>query len=112
MKKQISFPKIDQFRNVIRTISQQAAFTGMTDTGEPIYDGSLPKPIINFTGTVKLHGTNAGVSYNTNSGLWAQARTHIVTPLYDNAGFAAFVETHADAFKFISETIAFIENVN
>jgi len=56
------------------------------------------KPVLTFKGTVKLHGTNAGVSYNYTDGIWAQSRDNIITPLKDNAGFAFFVETHQNVF--------------
>lgn len=98
MKKHISFPSIEQFRNVIANINRQFNFVGMDDNDEPIYDMSLPKPVLNFTGTVKLHGTNAGVCYNNLDGLWAQSRENIITPEQDNAGFAFFVETNKEIF--------------
>jgi hypothetical protein len=58
----------------------------------------MPKPVLTFKGTVKLHGTNAGVSYNEVDGLWAQSRENIITPEKDNAGFAFFVESNKETF--------------
>lgn len=99
MKKHISYPKIEQFRNVIATLNRQFNFVGLDEaTGEPIYDLSIPKPVLTFKGTVKLHGTNAGVSYNAEDGLWVQSRENIITPLQDNAGFAFFVESNREEF--------------
>lgn len=94
MKKHISYPSIEQFRNVISTINRNVSFAGMDDKGEPIYNHLAKKPVLTFKGTIKLHGTNAGVSFNYIDGMWAQSRENIITPLKDNAGFAFFVETH------------------
>lgn len=46
-----------------------------------------------FHGTVKLHGTNAGIGYDpATREIWAQSRSNIITVEKDNAGFAAYVE--------------------
>ena len=98
MKKMIKFPSIDQFRTVVSNINRQYNFVGLDENGEAIYDPSLQKPALKFKGTVKLHGTNAGVSYNEIEGLWAQSRENIITPEHDNAGFAFFAHTHETEF--------------
>jgi hypothetical protein len=47
---------------------------------------------------VKLHGTNAGVVRDLATGeTWAQSREHIITIERDNAGFAFYVASQADA---------------
>jgi hypothetical protein len=96
--KHISYPEIGQFRNIVSSILRMVNFTGLDEKGEAIYDPSIPKPTLKFNGTVKLHGTNAGVSYNAHDGLWVQSRENIITPQQDNAGFAFFVESHKDVF--------------
>lgn len=98
MKKHISYPSIEQFRNVVTAINRMASFDGLDGEGNPIYNPGLPKPKIVFTGTVKLHGTNAGVAYNYNEGLWAQSRENIITSSKDNAGFAFFMESRTNVF--------------
>jgi len=98
MKKHISYPSIEQFRNICSSIIRHVSFAGYDEENNPIYNHLATKPTLTFKGTVKLHGTNAGVSYNYNDGLWAQSRENIITPLKDNAGFAFFVETHTNAF--------------
>jgi len=94
----IKFPSIEQFRTVVSNVNRHFNFVGLDENGEAIYDPTLPKPTITFKGTVKLHGTNAGVSYNQNNGLWAQSRENIITIEKDNAGFAFFVESKKDVF--------------
>jgi hypothetical protein len=98
MKKHISFPSIEQFRNIVSNVNRSFNFVGLDEQGEAIYDHNKLKPILTFKGTVKLHGTNAGVCYNSADGLWAQSRENIITPEQDNAGFAFFVESNKEQF--------------
>ena len=112
MKKMIKFQSIEQFRNIVTTIDSRYNFTGLDENGNAVYDPSLPKPTITFNGTVKLHGTNAGVSYNAKEGMWAQSRENIITPEHDNAGFAFFAHTHETEFIFLHCYIAATEDID
>jgi len=56
MKKHISFPSIEQFKNVIANVNRKHNFVGLDENGDAIYDPSKPKPKLKFKGTVKLHG--------------------------------------------------------
>lgn len=94
MKKHISYPKIAQFRNVVSNINREITFIGLDEDGNAIYDPSIKKPILTFKGTVKLHGTNASVCFNSTDGFWIQSRENIITVEKDNAGFAFFAESH------------------
>lgn len=96
MKKHIEYPSIEQFRNVCKDMAQ-AEYVGLDENGNPIYDRNKPKPVVTFKGTVKLHGTNAGVQW-TKDGMFAQSRTQMITPQSDNAGFATFVAEKDSAF--------------
>jgi hypothetical protein len=76
----IRFPSIEQLRNVVKTVRDRANYH------------KIPLPVLRFNGSVKLHGTNAGVVKDVLTGeIWAQSREQIITPEKDNAGFAAFV---------------------
>ena len=108
----IKFPSIEQFRNVVATINRNFNYLGLDVNGEAIYDQSLPKPTITFKGTVKLHGTNAGVSYNNEAGVWAQSRENIITSQKDNAGFAFFVESKDTEFRELFDIIATHNNID
>lgn len=90
MKKHIKYPKTPQFSQIVKAIKTSTQFVGLDENGDAIYDGTLPLPVLSFTGTVKLHGTNAGFSYNHTKGSWYQSRENIITIDKDNAGFAAF----------------------
>lgn len=106
MKRLIKMPSIEQFRNIVSTILRSFNFVGMGEDGEPIYDHTMVKPVITFTGTVKLHGTNASVCLNKERGFWVQSKGNIITPQNDNAGFAFFAETKKESFVDIMEDIA------
>lgn len=112
MKKQINFPSIDQFRNVVANVNRNFNFVGLDENGEAIYDHTKIKPTLTFKGTVKLHGTNAGISFNATDGLWAQSRENIITPEKDNAGFAFFVHSQIAEFMDLMQSIQNKENIN
>ena len=112
MKKHISFPSIEQFRTVVSNINRHYNFTGLDANGEATYDVTLPKPKLTFKGTVKLHGTNAGVCYNAVDGLWAQSRENIITPESDNAGFAFFVESNRGVFNNLMAEVMIKNNLD
>lgn len=81
----IKFPSIEQFRNVIKTVRTQHDYAGKVE-GEPVYKHSTPYPKLQFTGTVKLHGTNAGiVKYKDR--IEFQSRENVLQLTKDNAGF-------------------------
>jgi len=112
MKKMIKFPSIEQFRTVVTNINRHYNYVGLDENGDAIYDHTLPKPTLTFKGTVKLHGTNAAVCYNTDGGFWAQSRENIITVEKDNAGFAFFAESNKDAFNKLFQKIQKETNVS
>ena len=99
MKKFIKYPSIDQYRNIVKHISHSASFVGMDENDEPIYDGLLPKPVLKLEGTVKIHGTNAGICFNAEDGMWTQSRKNIITPEADNAGYSCFVHARKELIE-------------
>lgn len=76
----IPFPKIGQYRNVVKSVLHRCEVEGI----EP--------PTLNFLGTVKMHGTNASVVRYPDGRLECQSRSRVITPEKDNYGFAAFIE--------------------
>jgi len=73
------FNSIEQFKNVIKNVRKHYSFIN-----EPI-------PVLNFTGTCKLHGCNASIRRN-NGVFSAQSRERVLTLDDDNYGFAKFVD--------------------
>lgn len=82
------FPSINQYRNAIKLVRERAEYE------------HLPLPILGFVGTVKLHGTNAGVQWDENGTMLVQSRSNIIenAPKKDNYGFAAYVEANQETF--------------
>lgn len=95
MSRLIKFPKIGQWRETVQQIVRQYTYTGnevINDLEVPTYDSSLNLPTITFTPTVKLHGSNGGVSFNTQDGLWVQSRERVLPIHNDNYGFCNYIE--------------------
>lgn len=81
-----SFPSIDQFRQIVREARSHHDFSGKDENGDAKYLHSTPYPTITFTGTVKLHGTNAGiVKYKDR--IEFQSRERVLSLTQDSAGF-------------------------
>jgi len=110
-KKHISYPKIGQFRDVIRAIRLKSRYVGNDENGEPMYDNSLPIPTVKFQGTVKLHGTNASVSCN-NDHFWIQSRKNIISTQNDNAAFAFFINSRLMVINGLINKIVDCENID
>lgn len=89
MAEHIAFPSIEQFRHVIREVQHRARWAGTDENGDSIFDRTKPLPTLNFSGTVKLHGTNASVVLDRDE-IYFQSRNNIITPESDNAGFATW----------------------
>lgn len=100
------YHKIGQFKDVVRTIQSRADYKGRDENGEAIYEVS-PKPTLTFEGTVKLHGSNAGISYTPADGVQALKRSSLIGKegLTAHFGFNSFVQvTNKDYFlKFMSD---------
>jgi len=107
--KQISYPKIPQFRNVVSAISRISSYRGMDVNDEPIYDLTAPKPVVKFKGTVKIHGTNAGVCYNAQTGIYTQSRNNpfdMDEAPDSHMGFTFFVKKNKEIFqKFFNKIV-------
>lgn len=88
MKTFHEFESIEQFRSLIKEVQYLATWTGIDAEGNDIYDGTVSKPTLTFTGTVKIHGTNSAIAFNPAEGYWYQSHGRIITPTDDNYGFA------------------------
>lgn len=78
-----AYHKIRQFKD----IQFKANFKGLDSDDQPIYKESK-KPTLTFKGTVKLHGTNAGICYTPEEGIIAQKRSSLLKP--ENLGNTHF----------------------
>lgn len=113
-----SFPKIHQFRQTIKNIVSIARYDGKDRDGEPVFNPALPVPKLKFEGTIKLHGTNAGlikIGQEKGKSIYhCQSRQNNLNyPHSDNAGFGMFI--HQCGQELIDElfyTISPIDNIN
>lgn len=89
-----AFPSIGQYANVIANVNRRATYVGRDAQDEPIYNAFAPKPTLDFIGTTKLHGTNAGIILDFyNDTIYFESRESVLIPGKDNAGFAAYMST-------------------
>jgi len=109
MKRHIAYPKIQAYRNVIQQVNMHASYRGKdAQTNEPVYAETYSKPTIMFEGTVKLHGTNTGVCYNTEEGIWAQSRKQILSDDVKGQGhygFLPFLNERRDYFQALLDSL-------
>lgn len=104
-KRMITFPEIGQFRQIIKVINDNTRYSGKDENGDAIFDASKRLPTLTFTGTVKLHGTNAGVTLTKNGDFYPQSRENVISIEKDNAGFAFFVESNKEVFNEFFKTL-------
>lgn len=81
------FPSIEQFRSVVRTVKTQHDYQGKDENGDPIYQHLSNYPTLKFQGTVKLHGTNAGIVRYKDGRTEYQSRERVLSLEQDNANF-------------------------
>jgi hypothetical protein len=81
------YPSIEQFRNVIRAVKAIHDFKGKDEEGKAIYSHTDNYPTLKFEGTVKLHGTNAGIVKYSDGRIEFQSRERVLSLNDDNAGF-------------------------
>lgn len=91
-----SYSSIDNLRLLLKDI-------------EYIYKDT--KPILEFYGTVKLHGTNAGIGFDGRN-LWSQSRSNIITTQKDNSGFASFVEQNKEQILKLMKQIEYSYSID
>jgi|TARA_R110000851_G_scaffold87200_1_gene190035 hypothetical protein len=77
----IKYPSIVQYRNIVKDVTRHGS-----------------TPTIRFTGTVKVHGTNASVVIHPDGTMTPQSRNNTLDIHNDNAGFANWLEDHKQWF--------------
>ena len=90
-----NYSSTDQFRHVIKQIQMSAKYH------------KIEPPVITFTGTVKLHGTNCGVIYRDGE-IFAQSRNNLIED--GHFGFAQWVADHNQVWKKWFESIISVDN--
>lgn len=95
------FKKIRQFKDCIQGAKLRAQYRGQDENDRPIYDKGAELPSLTFKGTVKVHGTNAGIAFdNTTKELTPQKRTASMDLIQGgHFGFVEFVRRNEEKFK-------------
>ena len=94
----VKFPKIQQLRHVVELVRYNHLYKGKDELGNSIYREPSADdvfPTLTFHGTVKLHGSNAGIRKESD-GFYPQSRNRDLTPTSDNMGFAKYVANLPD----------------
>lgn len=86
------FSSIGRFRNAFQSVHRWAN------------EFRKPLPEYNYIGTVKLHGTNAGVRRSASGKIQPQSRNRILGLDSDNYDFASFVHGREEAFRNLFDT--------
>lgn len=94
-KKFIKFPSIEKFSDVNTRVKRMQRFNEVGN-----------KPVVHYKGKVKLHGTNASLFLYKDGEVKVGKRSGFITPLGDNAGFAAYIETVKDVLPKVDNDIA------
>lgn len=93
----IKFPSIDQYRQAIKNVQSWASYH------------NIKTPTLVVEGTVKVHGTNAGLVRPVGGGeIIAQSREREVSIESDNAGFASWVEANKDSLQDLFDRIELV----
>lgn len=112
MKRMIKYPSIEQYRGVVKQITERACYVDKGEDGKAVFDFLKPKPKLTFVASEKIHGTNAGVSYSIPDGIWAQSRENIITVEKDNAGFAFFISQNESVLIDMIKLLAREHNID
>jgi len=104
----IKFPSIEQSRQVLPKIIRDAQFTHIdAETKTPCYNTSAPLPMLEFRGSVKLHGSNAAMVQTISSGnIHFQSRERILSVENDLVGFCAHMSEQEKAVISIFESLS------
>lgn len=85
----LKFPSIESYRHAVANVRRACEYHGVA------------LPTIRYKGRVKLHGTNAGIHFNTVTGeVTAQSRERVLVPGgLDNHGFCAWVKENENSLR-------------
>jgi len=93
------YPSINQYRQVVKEVNRCSTL-GPSET------------TLNFKGTVKAHGTNAGFQYDPSTGEYlTQSRNRVISLGDDNAGFAKFCDEYLDDLISICKSVKDDSNI-
>lgn len=96
------FPSIEQYRHVVKEITDQCQLVGKDADGNAIFARTRPLPIISFVQTVKIHGTNGGVILFKDGTIRTQSRNRLLSPESDNNGFNKWIAERGEYWQSVA----------
>jgi hypothetical protein len=95
------YPSTENFHNFVKTYKGKKTFIGLDEGNNPIFEIPELQPV-ELVGTIKLHGTNAGVTLNDRE-IYVQKRTDSlpldITKGDTHFGFMNFAHSNQQWFK-------------
>ncbi|URC15179.1 RNA ligase [Paraglaciecola Antarctic GD virus 1] len=89
------YNSIEQYRHFVKSAIRAQQYTHTDEEGHAQYDKSVVLSKVDIFGTVKIHGTNAAITYDgTKRVLQFQSRNNIIDLESDNCGFVAHMDPH------------------
>lgn len=82
-----AYHSTSQFRDVIRAVTDRTRYLGKDDEGNVIYDHVKELPVVQYKGTVKVHGTNGSLVKYADGRIYRQSKSRILDITHDNSGF-------------------------
>ncbi len=83
----VKYPSTGAFRNAIHNLKSALTFIGVDNNNQAIYDTTKELPLVDFVGTIKVHGTNASLIMFEDQTIYCQSKERLLSFGYDNAGF-------------------------
>jgi len=83
----VKYPSTGQFRNAIHNLKSALTFAGVDENNNAVYDTTKELPLVDFVGTVKVHGTNASLIMFEDQTIYCQSKERLLSFGHDNAGF-------------------------
>lgn len=90
------FHKIGEFRKVVKYVTESTQFQGLDSSNKPIFDPSVKLPIINYTGTVKMHGTNGSIVLSEDGTISFHSKDNLLGQVSSDGKF----QLHMDNYDF------------
>ena len=84
------FSDIEQLRHVIKNVKNSIVWAAKEKYGDDFDGYKLEYPVMDFVGTVKLHGCNSGL-VRDKDGIKFQSRNNMINIENDNYGFARYM---------------------
>ena len=97
------YNKIPQIRELINEVVDRFQFIGKNENGEAIYDRNICLPTVTCRGTIKIDGTNIGISENHNV-RQIQSKNKFIADV-DHYDILSFTRMHESDFNYIFDLI-------